>query len=271
MSILERIWADNLYNIYFKTPYEKIKTLELLLEYGGPMPTTYSGFGSTYMELREYEKAVHYFEKEMEIYDKWDSRPRWVNCYTSLGIAYHLTGQYKKERELYNKAEQDFPGSPSLLYRQAVLALTAENANEANRYIENYISIQEERSISEAGILINLGNIYSDAGINDKAEEYYRKALSLEPENHQVLNYLAYFLYQNNMNIDEGIQLIDKAMELNPDHYLYLATKGELLYKQGKYKEALTYLEKSWDLMPRNYDHDIYLHIEAVKKALAGN
>ena len=46
-----------------------------------------------------------------------------------------------------------------------------------------------------------------------------------------------------------------------------LHTKGWGLYKQGKYKEALEVLEKSWDLKPF-YDHAIYLHIEEVKKAI---
>ena len=41
------------------------------------------------------------------------------------------------------------------------------------------------------------------------------------------------------------------------------------LYKQGKVKEALEILEKSWDLKPM-YNHQLYLHIEEVKKALAG-
>jgi hypothetical protein len=46
-------------------------------------------------------------------------------------------------------------------------------------------------------------------------------------------------------------------------------TKGWGLYKQGKYKEALALLEKSWELRPI-YDHIVYLHLEAAKKAVAG-
>jgi hypothetical protein len=48
-----------------------------------------------------------------------------------------------------------------------------------------------------------------------------------------------------------------------------LDTKGWGLYKQKKYKEALELLEKSWDLKPY-YDHELYLHLEAAKKAVAG-
>jgi len=40
------------------------------------------------------------------------------------------------------------------------------------------------------------------------------------------------------------------------------------LYKQGKYEEVLQILEKSRDLSPI-YDHNIFLHLQEVKKAVA--
>jgi hypothetical protein len=46
-------------------------------------------------------------------------------------------------------------------------------------------------------------------------------------------------------------------------------TKGWGFYKQGRYKEALEILERSWELKPV-YEHEVYLHLEAAKKAVAG-
>ena len=65
---------------------------------------------------------------------------------------------------------------------------------------------------------------------------------------------------------------LDKALELRPDNYLFLHTKGWGLYKQGKYEEALEMLQKSWDLRREKavYNHQAYLHIETAKKAVAG-
>ena len=80
-----------------------------------------------------------------------------------------------------------------------------------------------------------------------------------------MLNYLAYFLIDKDRNINEGLELVDKALELSPDDYNYLNTKGWGFYKQGKNKEALELLEKAWKLKPI-YNHDIYLHLEEVKK-----
>jgi hypothetical protein len=62
-----------------------------------------------------------------------------------------------------------------------------------------------------------------------------------------------------------------KPLELGPDNYEFLHTKGWGLYKQGKYTEALDILRKSWDLRRQNavYEHEPFLHLEAAKKAVA--
>jgi Tfp pilus assembly protein PilF len=61
--------------------------------------------------------------------------------------------------------------------------------------------------------------------VNEKAEKYYRKALSLEPENPEILNALAWFLIDKNINIIAGLELIDKALELSPDTTQILPVK----------------------------------------------
>ena len=83
------------------------------------------------------------------------------------------------------------------------------------------------------------------------------------------MNDLAYFFIDNNRNINEGLELVDKALVLNPDNYEYLHCKGWGLYKQGKYKEALEFLQKADSVKPI-YDHELFLHLEAAKKAVAG-
>lgn len=137
-----------------------------------------------------------------------------------------------------------------------------------NEYIEKYKSIQIENSIPEANIASNLARIYSEAGNLDKAEDYYRKALTLEPEKPGRYSRLAYFLIDNERNIDEGMELINRALESQPDNYIYLDTKGWGLFKQGKYIEALKFLVKADSLKPI-YFYELDLHLEEAKKAVA--
>ena len=126
-------------------------------------------------------------------------------------------------------------------------------------------------SWKEPDIAAQLAVGCSEAGNKDKAEEYYREALALEPDKPSRLNDLAYFLIDSGRNLTEGMILADKALESSPDNFDFLNTKGWGFYKQGKYNEALTLLQKSWDLRRKNavYNHTAYLHLAEAKKAAA--
>jgi tetratricopeptide (TPR) repeat protein len=262
-----RIMIDWLYASYFETPQQEIKYCKQFLELDDQSPSVWFIYGNCYLNLQQYLKAIPKYEKSLEIYSKWGIKPMYVYNYTYPGLIYHGIGNYKKEKKLYQKAEQDFPDDPALIYSQAVLSLTKENNTAADEYIDKYISVRKENSDPEASIMTGLAGIYSSAGIMDKAEEYYRKALTLEPENPERLNSLAWFLIDNDRNINEGLELIEKALESTPDYYNYLDTKGWGLYKKGKTEEALENIQKAWDLRPV-YNHEIFLHLEEVKKAV---
>ena len=272
MPVQQKIFANWLYAAAFETHYERIKYLKQLLEFDDQVPLLHFQMGNDYSELYQYYNAITEFEKAIEIYNNWDSKPMWVYNYVSPGIAYHKTGQYKKEKDLYEKAEQDFPDDFALIQRQAILSLSEGEIISANRYIERYVTDRKSNSLSEASISTGLAWIYSEAGIPDKAEEYYRNALSLEPKNPNRLNNLAWFLFDNDRNISEGMELIDEVLafyhDINHDNYYFLHTKGWGLYKQGKYEEALKWLEESWKLKSK-YDHELFLNLEAAKKAVA--
>ena len=219
-----------------------------MLDFDDQNPATYFNIGDCYFEMFEYEKAIPEFEKTLALFHKWGIKPYWGAYYYELGIAYHRTGQYKKEKRLYRKADKDFPGDPGLMDQFAWLDLAMGDTVAAKRHLNDLISVRKEESWPEARINSYLAYVYSVANIPDREEEYHRKALSLEPDNPVRMNYLAYFLIDTERNIDEGMDLINRALKLNPDRYSYLHTKGWGLYKQGIYKEALEHLERSWAL-----------------------
>ena len=269
MPLHIRIAVDWTYAQYFETPHEQIKYLKQYLDIDDQGAFQFFLLGGAYSALKQYDKAIPAYEKSLELYENWNCKPSWAPNYTGLGYAYHMTNQFSKEKALYKKAERDFPEDFGVIYRQAVLALSEGRTKQAEKYISRYISVEQERAVKEPAIMNNLGTIHSDAGLPDKAEYYYRKALSLEPGNPVRMNNLAWFLIDKDRNIDEGLDLISKALEMTPDVNYMLDTKGWGLYKKGKFQEALTLLQKSMDLYPV-FDYEVYLHLEAAKKAVAG-
>jgi len=269
MPIIQKLYTNWLFASNFETPHEEIIYLSEILDIDDQLQMPYFLLGNAYNDFYQYDKAIPEYEKALEINKKLDMKPPWIYNYSDLGKAYHKTGKYKKEKRLYKKAEQDFPNDPVLIYRQAILAFTHRDSVTANKYVDKYLSVRRDNTDPEASIMTGLADLYSDGGILNKSEESYRKALSLQPENPHRLNNLAWFLIDKDRNIIEGLELIEKALELSPDSYYMLDTKGWGLYKQEKYQEALRFLQKSDSLKPI-YNHEVYLHLEAAKKAVAG-
>jgi tetratricopeptide (TPR) repeat protein len=275
MTVIQQISLDHLYAHYFGTLEDRIKYAKQYEILNDQAPINYYVIASNYNSLDQYDLAIPEFVKALELYDKFGYDPSAIWSFVELGYAFHRTGQLKKEERLYKKAEKEFPDNPDLIYRKAILSLNKGDTRNADKYINNYILIGKEKSWTETDITTRLAEIHSEAGMLEKAEQYYRKALlsvELTSDNLQYFNNLAWFLIAKDRNMEEGIILADKALKLAQDDYSLLNTKGWGLYKQGKYKDALEILQKSWDSRLKNaiYDHEAFLHLEAAKKAVAG-
>jgi len=269
LSVRDKISHDAFYAVFFKSFNERIKYLQQLLDLDDQNPMTYFNIGDCYFEMAEWDKAIPEFEKALEIFNKWGTKPYWAAFYYELGISYHRSGQYKKEMKLYRKADRDFPDDVGLLDQHAWLELAMGDTVAANRYLERFISVRRDESWSEGRIASYLGYVYNVAEMPEKEYEFHRKALTLEPDNPVRVNNLAYFLIDTERNVEEGLKLVERALEMKPDDYRFLHTKGWGLYRQGKYTEAINLLERSWSLRIL-YSHPIYLHLEEAKKAVSG-
>jgi tetratricopeptide (TPR) repeat protein len=271
MPLQLKINTDRVYAILFETKYEELKYLRQLQEIDDLLPGTYYSLGYTYSQMLQFEKAIPEYKKALEIYDKLGIKPLWAFNYTGLGEAYNKTGQYKKEEKLYKKAEKDFPDNLFITYNECLLAEAINDTVSANKYLKKALQLARESGWADPNSFAQMAFGYSEVGKMDNAEKYYRYALSLEPEKPERMNDLAFFLINYDRNIDEGLELVNRALEIKPDNYLFLDTKGWGLFKQGKYKEAYELIQKSWDLRREKavYNHPAYLRLDEVKKALA--
>jgi AraC-like DNA-binding protein/tetratricopeptide (TPR) repeat protein len=273
MPYAEQLYASWAYAFSFEPPEVGIKYLRQLEVIDDQVSEIPYLLGYTYNRMNQYENAIPELVKSLEILRKWGKEYfNDVGIYLELGNAYHQTGQYRKEKKLYKMAEKYMPDDPWIIRFQSILALSEKDTVAVTRYIGKYISVLKRNSSSEGTIAAGLAWIYSMAGFPDKAEEYYRKSISLEPENPIRLNNFASFLINKNRHLNEVSELTDKTMEFarsKYEYYNYLDTKGWGLFKQGKYKEALEVLEKTWNEAPFKL-YSLRSHLEEVKKAVAG-
>ena len=77
-------------------------------------------------------------------------------------------------------------------------------------------------------------------------------ALELKPEQPLVLNYLGYSWIDRGENLDRGLKMIEKAVELRPEDGYIVDSLGWAHYRLGDYSSAVQYLEKAIELVPED-------------------
>lgn len=91
------------------------------------------------------------------------------------------------------------------------------------------------------------------------SEKDLRAALNLRPDNPYILNYLGYSMAEQGRKLTESLELIEKAVRLQPSDGYITDSLGWVLYRLGRYEEALPHLEKAVELLP--YDAVINNHL----------
>jgi len=77
-------------------------------------------------------------------------------------------------------------------------------------------------------------------------------ALELKPEQPLVLNYLGYSWIDRGENLERGLKMIEKAVELRPEDGYIVDSLGWAHYRLGEYSSAVEYLEKAIELVPED-------------------
>ncbi|MCK0167615.1 tetratricopeptide repeat protein [Jannaschia sp. S6380] len=82
------------------------------------------------------------------------------------------------------------------------------------------------------------------------AEADFRRALELNPEQPNVLNYLGYGLVEQRIKLDEALDLIERAVAARPDDGYITDSLGWALYRLGRFEEAVEPMERAVMLRP---------------------
>ena len=92
-----------------------------------------------------------------------------------------------------------------------------------------------------------------------EAQGDLQHALSLMPDDPEVLNYLGFAWADRGERLDEAVQLLVKANALEPDSGAFVDSLGWAHYRLGQYKTAVSELERAASLDPA--DPDINNHL----------
>jgi tetratricopeptide (TPR) repeat protein len=196
------------------------------------------------VELEQYNLAIKEHEKLS------NSQPQYFASELGRAEALRSSGKEEAAVEVLAALTRQFPNSPNgfsilgnhyrrleaydraeVAYKEAIKLYQAKG--EAGWFLYYVRGITRER--------LNLWGL---------AEKDFRKALSLNPTQPQVLNYLGYSLIEKNTKLDEALDMIERAVKESPDSGYIVDSLGWGYYKLGEYEKAVPNLEKAAELMP---------------------
>ncbi|MBT28211.1 MAG: hypothetical protein CMO01_01025 [Thalassobius sp.] len=141
-------------------------------------------------------------------------------------------------------AQEFFPNQPRLYFFSGLGYVMKKDYEMAREMLESGKMFANNPQLV-AQFDAQLGDVYHYLEEYDKSDEYYEKALDYDAENIQVLNNYAYYLSIRKVKLDKAMEMGKKLINKEPSNPTYLDTYGWILYANGKYKDALSYLEKA--------------------------
>ncbi|NBR13846.1 MAG: hypothetical protein EBU01_04590 [Crocinitomicaceae bacterium] len=145
-----------------------------------------------------------------------------------------------------------FPIQPMPYFTSGLSLIQKKMYKEAIEKLQSGLDIVVNDATLEAEILGQLGEANFALNNLEKGKEFYAKALLKQPKSLFVKNNFAYRLILHNTDLEKAQKLIDEIFAEKNDDARFLNTKGYLLFRQGKYAEALTIFEQSNKLLPKD-------------------
>lgn len=104
------------------------------------------------------------------------------------------------------------------------------------------------------------------------AIDSFSTLLKVYPNNAEISNFVGYILVDRNTRLDEGISLINFAVNREPQNGFFIDSLGWAYYKLGEYTKAIIYLERAVEIEPQEMeitDHlgDAYYKVGREKEA----
>ncbi|WP_352544320.1 MULTISPECIES: tetratricopeptide repeat protein [unclassified Mesorhizobium] len=168
--------------------------------------------GLNLADLNRHDEAIAHLKAFVE------AHPDDMRAYLALGGVYASKEDFRSAATLYDKAV-------------AVLK-TPTNAN-WNIYYQRGIAYERLKEWP-------------------KAEPNFLKALELFPDQPQVLNYLGYSWVDMNMNLKEGLAMIQKAVDLRPSDGYIVDSLGWAYFRMGRFDDAVREMERAVSLKPED-------------------
>lgn len=232
---------------------ELIELADLLIENYPNDAKGYSVRGDLLLRNNQKEEALVAYKKALKFEET--KYPIWNQV---LILEYELM----KFEDLYKDARACsalFPSISSVQLLYTIACVQLDRFQEAIDAADMGKDIVVGDPATESEFYAQKGDALFGLKKYQEGAESYDKALEIFPSNLLTKNNYAMRLALANMNLQKAEMLINEILESKPNQAPYLDTKGIILFKQGKYKQALEEFTKADELDKENKNYTEHL------------
>ena len=233
-------------------------------EKNGEEPGTFNNMGVIYRtDLKEYEKALEYFNKAIEMVDNalyYDNR---------ADLYYFNLNEKEKALADYNKAIELAPEDAEYYYNRAYYYKLEEELELA---LADYKKAQELNP--DGNYFFELGHTATELDLYETALSYYMQYTEKYGEDPATFNNMALIYRMDLKDYEKALEYFNKAIEMEKFDAMYYNNRAYLYYFNLNEKEkALADFTKSIELAPEDaeyyYDRAYYFYEEEEEWELA--
>ena len=247
------------------TPFQLIPIIEDILELDPEQYNHWFYLGLEYIRIHEFYLAIDALNRAIELFPS-NKHSALIQVYISLSFCYNMIEKHLKEKEVLDLAAEIDPNHPEVIGRYAICAHSRMLFHEAKGHLRRLKLLLRKEGLNEAEIAYRIGRLYLNTDIL-VAEEYFRVACYYDPDDIEKQGALAWVLIQNALRLNEGMSLMEEALEADPQNPVFLHQQGYGYYRKENYNQALVNLYTAKRLY-QEYSFELDEHIRMVEEAI---
>ena len=247
-SLERKYYNPDQVNMYLARIYAQRQNIDKVINFVEKIST-----GPLFVDSRIFAAQAIRVEKgidqAIEYLDQYKSLDRqeklkFLQLKTSF---WYNDNQYQKAINLMLSEEEKYTDSADFYFDFGLLYEKNKDFDAMEANLKKAISLKPDYAIAYNA----LGYSYADRNVKlDDAKKYIEIALSIEPQNHYILDSMGWVHYRLG-NYDIAYEFITKAYAIQEDPEI-AAHLGEVLWKQGKENEAISVWQGSLERFPEN-------------------
>ncbi len=214
------------------------------------------------LEQRNLDEAQRAIEEAIKI------NPDFIELWVYAGFIALDKKEYKSAKYYFSEAAYRNADMSQIYY---LLGATSEIEND---YANAYFFYKKSLKLNPSSLpgLSALANLCERIGKKEEAFNTFQKIISFDSTDATALNYVGYTYAERAESLDYALNLIERALSIEPNNGYFIDSRGWVYYQKGDYESALSDLKRASELIEDAVilEHlgDVYVKLNEVEKAI---